>query len=76
MTLLVRIAGREGEYQVPVPRDLTPHEELTRFLNRQGPYAQIWIQLTSGAYVRYDHVVSIRIQEESEDAGHPARLGG
>ena len=76
MMLLVRIAERDGEYQVPVPRELTPQEELTRFLNRQGPYAQIWIQLASAEYVRYDHVVSIRIQQESEDAGDAARLDG
>jgi len=63
MTLLVRITGRDGDHQLPVPSELTPHEELTRFLNRQGPYAQVWIRLESGEYVRYDHVVSIRIPE-------------
>ena len=63
MALLLRISGRDGEHPLPMPPELTPHEELTRFLNRQGPYAQIWIQLASGEYVRYDHVVSIRIQE-------------
>jgi hypothetical protein len=63
MTLLVRITGRDGEHTLPVPPELTPQEELTRFLNRQGPYAQIWIRLESGEYVRYDHVVSIRIED-------------
>ena len=63
MTLLVRITGRDGEHQLLVPPEQTPREELTRFLNRQGPYAQIWIRLASGEYVRYDQVVSIRIQE-------------
>ena len=63
MALLVRITGRDGEHQLPVPSEQTAQEELTRFLNRQGPYAQIWIRLDSGEYVRYDHVVSIRIQE-------------
>lgn len=63
MPLLIRIAGRDGEHQLQVPPELTPHEELTRFLNRQGPYAQIWIRLDSGEYVRYDHVISIRIVE-------------
>jgi hypothetical protein len=67
MTLLVRISDRDGEHQLPVSSELAPREELTRFLNRQGPYAQIWIQLASGEYVRYDHVVSIRIEETSED---------
>jgi hypothetical protein len=46
-----------------VPPELTPHEELTRFLDRHGPYAQIWIRLASGEYVRYDHVVAIRVDE-------------
>jgi hypothetical protein len=60
MTLLVRLGDRDDELELPVPEELTPHEELTRFLNRQGPYAQVWIRLASGEYVRYDHVVSIR----------------
>jgi hypothetical protein len=63
MALLVRLGDRDGEHELPVPAEQTPHEELTRFLNRHGPYAQIWIQLASGEYVRYDQVVSIRIPE-------------
>jgi hypothetical protein len=63
MTLLVRISQRDGEHELPVPTDLPPQEELTRFLNRHGPYAQVWIRLASGEYVRYDQIVSIRIQE-------------
>lgn len=63
MTLLVRITGREGEHELPVTSGQTDHEELTRFLNRQGPYALTWIRLVSGEYVRYDHIVSIRIAE-------------
>ena len=35
------------------------HDELARFLNRQGPYAQMWIRLSSGEYVRYDAIISI-----------------
>ncbi len=76
MTLLVRVSDRDGELDLPVPPEQTPREELTRFLNRQGPYAQIWIRLGSGEYVRYDHVVSIRIQEEAEDSGSTARRVG
>jgi hypothetical protein len=63
MSLLVRLTGRDGEHELPLPPDLSAQEELTRFLNRHGPYAQVWIRLGSGEYVRYDHVVSIRIQE-------------
>jgi hypothetical protein len=62
MTLVVRVAHRDGEHELPVPSDQTEHEELTRFLNRQGPYAQVWIRLASGEYVRYEHVVSVRIE--------------
>jgi hypothetical protein len=76
MTLLVRITGRDGDHELSVPPELTPHEELTRFLNRQGPYALVWIQLDSGEYVRYDQVVSIRVQEEQEDAAASARRVG
>jgi hypothetical protein len=63
MSLVVRLTGRDGEHELPLPHDLSAQEELTRFLNRHGPYAQVWIRLASGEYVRYDHVVSIRIQE-------------
>lgn len=73
MTLLVRVRGREGEHELTVPPEQTAQEELARFLNRQGPYAQLWIRLGSGEYVRYDHVASIRIQEAREDGGAAAR---
>ena len=59
MELSVRIAGRDRVEKVPVTEGISPHEELTRFLNRQGPYAQLWIRLVSGEYVRYDHIVSV-----------------
>ena len=63
MTPLVRVGHREGEHELAVPEEQTQLDELTRFLNRQGPYAQPWIRLASGEYVRYDHVVSIRVEE-------------
>ena len=63
MTLLVRLSGRDEEHELPVPPEQTPQEELTRFLDRHGPYAQVWIRLASGEYVRYEHVVSIRMDE-------------
>lgn len=63
MSLLVRITGRDGEHELPVTSDQPEHEELTRFLNRQGPYALTWIRLASGEYVRYEHLVSVRITE-------------
>ncbi len=61
MTLVVRLEGRDGEHELPLSHEQTEHEELTRFLDRHGPYAQSWIRLGSGEYVRYDHIVSIRI---------------
>lgn len=63
MSLLVRITGRDGEHELPVTSEQPEHEELTRFLNRQGPYAMTWIRLVSGEYVRYDHFVSVRIAD-------------
>jgi hypothetical protein len=63
MALVVRINGRDGEHELAVTTDQTDHEELTRFLNRQGPYALTWIRLACGEYVRYDHLVSVRIAE-------------
>ena len=59
MDLTVRLAGRSEDAHIPIPDGTSPKEELTRFLNRQGPYAQLWIRLTSGEYVRYEHIVSI-----------------
>lgn len=63
MPLLVRIEGRDGEHELPTPPEVAPHEDLKRFLDRHGPYAQVWIRLASGEYVRYDRIVSIRIHE-------------
>jgi hypothetical protein len=65
MALKVRVAGREDDDHIPVPDGTTPRDELTRFLNRQGPYAQLWIKLSSGEYVRYEHIVSISVADES-----------
>ena len=68
--LTVRIAGRDGSDEIAVPDGISAHEELTRFLNRQGPYAQLWIRLRSGEYVRYDQIVSVsESPAASRDAG-------
>jgi hypothetical protein len=63
VSLVVRLNHRDGEHELLMSADQTPQEELTRFLDRHGPYAQVWIRLGSGEYVRYDDIVSIRIQE-------------
>jgi hypothetical protein len=63
MALVVRLSHRDGEHQLEASSGQPDHEELTRFLNRQGPYALTWMRLASGEYVRYEHVVSIRIAE-------------
>ncbi len=55
----VRIAGRDRPEQIALPDGESVRDELARFLNRQGPYAQMWIRLTSGEYVRYDAIESI-----------------
>ena len=57
--LAVRISGREQPEQIGVSDGDSVHDELVRFLNRQGPYAQMWIRLSSGEYVRYDAITSI-----------------
>jgi hypothetical protein len=62
--LVVRIKWREAFEELPLSSEHSAQEELTRFLNRQGPYAQIWIKLGDGEYVRYDHIESIRIIED------------
>jgi len=57
----VTIRGRERPEQIDVSDGMPVREELARFLNRQGPYAQMWIRLTSGEYVRYELIASVRI---------------
>jgi hypothetical protein len=57
--LTVRIAGRERPGQIALADGESIHDELARFLNRQGPYAQMWIRLASGEYVRYDAIESV-----------------
>jgi hypothetical protein len=57
--LEVRISGRDRSERIAGTPGLSVHEELTRFLNRQGPYAQMWIKLESGEYVRYDLIASV-----------------
>jgi hypothetical protein len=57
--LEVRISGRERPERIAVTPGLSVQQELTRFLNRQGPYAQMWIKLESGEYVRYDLIASV-----------------
>jgi hypothetical protein len=59
MDLTVRVTGRDAEDHIAVPEGTTSREELTRFLNRQGPYAKMWIRLASGEYVRYEHILSV-----------------
>jgi hypothetical protein len=57
--LEVMITGRTTPERItPTPGE-SLRDELARFLNRQGPYAQMWIKLASGEYVRYDAVVSV-----------------
>jgi hypothetical protein len=62
--LEVRISGRDRPERIEATPGLSVHEELTRFLNRQGPYAQMWIKLESGEYVRYDLIESVAAPSE------------
>jgi hypothetical protein len=57
--LTVRISGRDQAEQIALTDGEPVHDELVRFLNRQGPYAQMWIRLASGEYVRYDAIESV-----------------
>jgi hypothetical protein len=57
--LAVRVSGRDQAEKIALGDGDSVHDELTRFLNRQGPYAQVWIRLASGEYVRYDAIASV-----------------
>jgi hypothetical protein len=64
--LRIRVAGRTAPEAIAVPAGSTAHDELVRFLNRQGPYAQLWIRLASDEYVRYDLIESIVVASADE----------
>jgi len=59
--LTVRLSGREGSERIDLTDGEPLQEELARFLNRQGPYAKMWIRLASGEYVRYDAIESVAL---------------
>ena len=61
--LTVRIPGRERPERIELAVGDSAQDELARFLNRQGPYAQLWIRLASGEYVRYDAIESVALPE-------------
>jgi hypothetical protein len=68
MTLIVRVAGRDSEDELPTSTEHSDKEELARFLNRHGPYALMWIRLTSHEYVRYDQIVSVRVAGDGPES--------
>ena len=55
----VRISGRAEPERIDLGDGESLQDELARFLNRQGPYAQMWIRVASGEYVRYDAIESV-----------------
>jgi hypothetical protein len=57
--LVIRISGRDHPERIALTDGDSVEDELARFLNRQGPYAQMWIRLVSGEYVRYDAIESV-----------------
>ena len=59
--LEVKLSGRDAPDRIPSSGGIPLREELARFLNRQGPYAQMWIQLSSGEYVRYELIESVSL---------------
>jgi len=59
--LAVRISGREQPEKIALTDGESLQDELVRFLDRKGPYAQMWIRLASGEYVRYDAIESVAL---------------
>ena len=59
--LAVRISGRGQPERIALTEGDSAQDELARFLNRQGPYAKMWIRLASGEYVRYDAIESVAL---------------
>ncbi len=67
--LEVTISGRDKPERISVTDGVSAHEELSRFLNRLGPYAQMWIRLESDEYIRYDLIASVRVPAEPTTPG-------
>jgi hypothetical protein len=65
----VRISGRDRPARISVTEGVSAHEEVRQFLNRLGPYAQMWIRLDSGEYIRYDLIESVRVPTEPPTRG-------
>jgi hypothetical protein len=63
--LEVKLSGRDRPDRIRATGGVPLREELARFLNRQGPYAQMWIELASGEYVRYELIESISLPATS-----------
>jgi hypothetical protein len=63
--LEVKLSGRDRPDRIRATAGVPLREELARFLNRQGPYAQMWIELVSGEYVRYELIESISLSASS-----------
>jgi hypothetical protein len=63
--LVIRISGRDQPERITLADGDSVQDELARFLNRQGPYAQMWIRLASGEYVRYDAIESVALPPSS-----------
>jgi hypothetical protein len=59
--LEVKLSGRDEPDRILSTGGVPLREELARFLNRQGPYAQMWIELASGEYVRYELIESVSL---------------
>jgi hypothetical protein len=59
--LEVKLSGRDAPDRIVATGGVPLREELARFLNRQGPYAQMWIELESGEYVRYELIESVSL---------------
>ncbi len=59
--LEVKLSGRDRPDRIKATEGVPLREELARFLNRQGPYAQMWIELASGEYVRYELIESVSL---------------
>ena len=63
--LEVKLSGRDRPARIKATGGLPLREELARFLNRQGPYAQMWIELASGEYVRYELIESVSLPADT-----------
>ena len=58
--LRVKLRNGGSDEFIAIPDGVNPEAYLDVFLRRQDDFSGEWVQLTTGEYVRYDSITSVR----------------